>query len=98
MARALISMKYLQEQHVDVIKKKHVDELSHDEVMRKALDSALGELKSQLRTLGRALRYGEWEVIQPIVVDGIGIPVFHPFVEAVGHSPPLTTSSNQANR
>ena len=49
MARALISMKDLQEQHVDVIKKKHVDELSHDEVMRKALDSALGELRKELK-------------------------------------------------
>jgi len=49
MARALISMKDLQEQHVDVIKKKHVDELSHDEVMREALDSALGELRKELK-------------------------------------------------
>ena len=69
MARALIALKDLQEQHVDLVKRKSDEGISQEELMKKALSSALGELKSHLRTLGRGLRYGEWEIIQPIVTE-----------------------------
>ena len=37
--------------------------------MRKALESALAELRSHLRTLDRGLKYTEFEIIEPIL-DG----------------------------
>ena len=82
LASALISLRDLQNTHYEIARRKAQepnpftglvlgDKLSPEEerkkLMRKALESALHELRGHLRQLERGLKYTEFEIIEPIL-------------------------------
>lgn len=87
LASALISLRDLQSSHFDVARRKASEPnpfelnfssslLSPEEekkrLMRKALHSALQELRGHLRTLDRGLKYTEFELLEPILDGFVG--------------------------
>lgn len=82
LASALISLRDLQSSHFEIVRRKAAEPnpfevilpnglLSPEEerkrLMRKALQSALQELRGHLRTLDRGLKYTEYELLEPIL-------------------------------
>ena len=68
MARALIALHDTQIQHMKSVEGKHPEEETGKR-KRLALEAALGELKTQLRTHDRSLRIPDYEVLRPIVEE-----------------------------